>query len=92
MQDAHGSGAPDVCMLHVTPAFTVPNTEASSIAVLAATMVWEALTPVSVFWGLALPLFVNWVCYDRLVMNPIMVGLMLMLPYKFIPGAQFRWL
>jgi hypothetical protein len=79
-------------MLHLTPAFTVPDAEASSIAVLAATMVWEALTPVSVFWGLALPLFVNWVCYDRLVMNPIMVGLMLMLPYKFIPGAQFRWL
>jgi hypothetical protein len=61
-------------------------------AVLAATMLWEALTPVSIFWGLALPLFVNWVCYDRLVMNPIMVGLMLMLPYKFIPGAEFCWL
>lgn len=61
-------------------------------AVLAATMLWEALTPVSVVWGLVLPLVVNWVVYDRLIMNPIVVGLMLMLPYKFFPGVSFRWL
>ena len=75
----------------VTSISNLPTAGHRPIAVLAATMLWEALTPVSVFWGLAVPLFVNWVCYDRLIMNPIMVGLMLLLPYKFIPGAEFRW-
>lgn len=60
-------------------------------AVLAATLLWEAVVPVSVVWGLALPLFVSWVVFDRPIMNPIIVGLMLILPYKFIPGAAWRW-
>ncbi len=60
-------------------------------AVLAATLLWEAVVPVSVVWGLVLPLFVSWVVFDRPIMNPIIVGLMLILPYKFIPGAAWRW-
>ena len=60
-------------------------------AVVFMTIVWEAIVPVSVAWGLVAPLAFQWFMYDRPIMNPVTVGLLIILPYKFCPGAALRW-
>lgn len=59
---------------------------------VALTVVWEALVPVSVVWGILLPLVLQNVMYDRPLMNPITVALLLILPYKFCAGCAWRWI
>lgn len=59
---------------------------------VALTFVWEALVPVSVVLGILAPVVMQFVMYDRPLMNPITIGLLLILPYKFCPGAAWRWI
>ncbi len=56
------------------------------------TVLYEALVPVSIVWGLAVPLVYQWAMFERPVMNPVTVAMLLILPYKFCPGAAWHWL
>jgi hypothetical protein len=52
---------------------------------LAATLVWQAFTPVSLAFSLAAPLFLAWVAWDRWWLSPVAVGVLLTAPLKFAP-------
>lgn len=54
------------------------------------TVLWEAITPVSlVLAGLA-PLFLAWIMYDKPLLSPIVVALVLMSPLKFPLGYPVK--
>ena len=67
----------------------------SVAAVCGVTLIWEALVPAAVAWAIAVPLYFVLTSYELsfrgLLLNPIMVGLVLMLPLKFYPGMPVRW-
>ena len=64
-------------------------------AVCGLTIVWETLVPAAVAWAIVVPLYFVLTSYElrfrSLVLNPISVGLILMLPLKFYPGMPVRW-
>lgn len=61
-------------------------------AAVALIFLWEALVPVSFVLGIVAPVLLQFVMYDRPLMNPITIALLLILPYKFCPGAAWRWI
>lgn len=56
------------------------------------TIIWEAVTPVSIVLGIVVPVIMQYVMYDRPILNPITVALLVILPCKFVPGAAWRWI
>lgn len=56
------------------------------------TFVWEFFAPISIFWAILLPCHMAWILFDRPELSPIALGLLLILPFKFVPGMPLRLL
>lgn len=61
------------------------------ITVFALTVGYEALAPVSVFWAILLPSHAAWVLYDRWYVSPVFLGMLALMPLKFVPWAPWAW-
>ena len=62
------------------------------LAGIASVVLWEVLTPVSLALAVLPPLWVAWALHDNLLTSPILWGMLVMMPLKFVPGGPFRWI
>ena len=62
------------------------------IAGIFATVLYEAITPVSVLIAVLPPLWAAWALHDNILKAPIFWALIFMLPLKFPPFHTFKWI
>ena len=62
------------------------------IAGIFATVLYEAITPVSVLIAVLPPLWAAWALHDNILKAPIFWALIFMLPLKFPPFFPFKWI
>lgn len=55
------------------------------------TIVWQVFVPVSLTFGLLLPLLLSWVKWDVWHHSPVFWGLLFTVPMKFVPWVKI-WL
>ena len=51
----------------------------------ACTLVYLAFTPLTFILSLVLPLYYSWIMYDHWWASPVLAGLLVMAPLKFVP-------
>lgn len=57
-----------------------------------ATVLYEAVTPVSVLIAVVPPLWVAWALHENILKAPIFWALVVMMPMKFPPFHPFKWI
>lgn len=66
------------------------------LCVLFFSMVWETCVPISFFWAVALPAYINWIAYSgwdflKPWKSPILLSMLVVLPFKFVPWDMANW-
>ena len=62
------------------------------IGMVLVTLVYQAFIPLSLSFAVLLPLYFSWVLYDAWWASPIMLGMIIIAPWKFLVRASWHYI
>ena len=62
------------------------------IGMVLVTLVYQAFIPLSLSFAVCLPLYFSWVLYDAWWASPIMLGMIIIAPWKFLVRASWNYI